>query len=188
MNAGCDWCSQVWTARQGWPAPPGGARAGLQDLRQLGSKRAARRLLAISSTSFFAIGSLFGSEGSGCRGLLWRRRRSTRCILAFRRLRRIGAQQPVFQGGAVKTANDRLHLVVGGRFNKCEALGFLRFVVADHFDAIGHKIFGGQPLFNIVGGDPGREITKKYGEAHSVDFVTPLWICGTSRGGFRSAI
>jgi hypothetical protein len=61
-------------------------------------------------------------------------------------------------------------------------------VISDHFDGIGHQIFGGQPLLYIVSGDPGREITKKYGEAHSVDFVTPLWICGTSRGGFRSAI
>jgi hypothetical protein len=143
MNAGCDWCSQVWTADQGWPAPPGRARPGLQDLRQLGSKRAARRLLAIPSTTLFAIGTLFGSDGIGGRGLLRRRRRSTRSILAFRRLRRIGAQQPVFQGGAVKTPNDRLHLVIGGRFDKCEALGFLRFVVADHFDAIGHQIFSG---------------------------------------------
>ena len=55
----------------------------------------------------------------------------------------IGAQQPVFQGGAVKTADDGLHLVAGGRFDKCEALGFLRFVVSDHFNGIGHQIFGG---------------------------------------------
>src|ERR1035438_1818183 len=100
---GCDFRSQVWTGNLGWLAPPGQARPGLQDLRQLGSKRAAGRLLAISSTAFLAVGTLFGSDGIGCRGLLLRRRRcSARSILAFRRLggggrseeRRVGAGCP----------------------------------------------------------------------------------------------
>jgi len=45
---------------------------------------------------------------------------------------RVGPQQPVFQRGAIEAANDGLHLVVGRRFDKCEALGFLGFVVSDH--------------------------------------------------------
>ena len=70
MNAGCDWCSQVWTADQGWPVPPGRARPNLQDLRQLGCKRAAGRLFAISPTTLLAVGTLFGSDGIGGGGLL----------------------------------------------------------------------------------------------------------------------
>jgi len=40
--------------------------------------------------------------------------------------------------GAVEAANDRLHLFAGRCFDECEALGFLGFVVSDHFDGIGH--------------------------------------------------
>ena len=168
--------------------PPGQARPGLQDLRQFGSECAAGRLLAIPSAALLAVGTLSVRLALGAAaGLLLRRRRSAGSILAFRRLRGIGAQQAIFEGCAVEAANDRLHLIAGGRFDKSEALGFLRFVVSDHFDGIGDEVFGGQPLLDVVCGDPGREVAKKNGKAHSVDFVTPLWICGTSRGGFRSA-
>ena len=80
MNATCDLRSQVWTLEQRWLAPPGQARPGLQDLRQLGGKRGTGRLLAIPSTAFLAVGTLFGSDGIGCcrDGLLrYRCRRST---------------------------------------------------------------------------------------------------------------
>ena len=73
----CDLCSQVWNTDRGWLALPGQARPSLQDLRQLGSKRTAGRLLAISSTALFAVGTLFGSDGIGCCGRLLRRRRAT---------------------------------------------------------------------------------------------------------------
>ena len=79
----------------------------------------------------------------GAAACCMRRRCSTRSILALRRLRGIRPQQPVFQGCAVKTADDGLHLVARGRFDKCEALGFLRFVVSDHFNGVGDQIFGG---------------------------------------------
>jgi hypothetical protein len=29
-------------------------------------------------------------------------------------------------------------------------------------------------LFDVIGGDPGRKVAKKYGKAHSVDYFTPL--------------
>ena len=77
-------------------------------------------------------------------------------FLALRRLRRVGSQQPVFQRRAVEAADDRLHLIIGGRFDKSEALGFLRFVVSDHFNGVCDKIFSGQPLLDIVGRDPYR--------------------------------
>jgi hypothetical protein len=47
-------------------------------------------------------------------------------------------------------------------------------VVADHLYGIGHQIFGGQPLSDVIGGDPCGKIAKKYGKAHSVDFYSPL--------------
>ena len=46
------------------------------------------------------------------------------------------------------------HFVGGGSFDKREALRFLRFVIADHFDGVGHQIFGGEPLLDVIGGDP----------------------------------
>jgi hypothetical protein len=50
----------------------------------------------------------------------------------------------------------------------------LRFVIADYFDGVGHEIFGGEPLLDIVGCDPRREIAKENGKSHSVDYLTPL--------------
>ena len=51
----------MWNTWQEWLAPPGQARPGLQDLRQLGSKRAAGRLLAISSAALGFIERLVRS-------------------------------------------------------------------------------------------------------------------------------
>ena len=142
----------------------------LQSLCQFGCKRAARGLVAIFSTASSAVGALM-RVWCGCSlrsgGLL---HGTPFFIFTLRRLCGIGAQQSIFEGCAVKPANDGLHLVGGRCLDKSEALGFLRFVVADHLYGIGHEIFGGQPLLNVIGGDPGREIAKKYGEAHSVSF------------------
>src|SRR6476469_2752846 len=102
------------------------------------------------------------------------RRSSPRRVLALRRLCRARAQPPVFEGRTVEPADDRLHFVSGGSLDKCEALGFLRFVIADHFHSVGHKIYGGQPLLNVVCSDPGGKVAKKNGKAHSVDSFTPL--------------
>jgi len=44
---------------------------------------------------------------------------------------------------AVEAADNCLHLVARGRLYKSEALGFLRLVVADHLNSVGHQIFGG---------------------------------------------
>ena len=40
---------------------------------------------------------------------------------------------------------------------------------ATDLHGIGDQVFGGQPLFDVIGGDPGREIAKKNGKTHSVD-------------------
>jgi hypothetical protein len=147
----------------------------LQNLRQLGCKRAPGRLLPV-----FAAATPLAVRALHARAI-GRRRLLHRCcllrtayILALWGLGWIGAQKPVFERGAVKAADDRLHLFGSRRFDKCETLRFLRFVIADHFDGVGHKIFRGEPLFDIVGCHPRREIAKKNGKSHSVDYLTPL--------------
>ena len=59
----------------------------------------------------------------------------------FRWLSRVCPQDFVLEGSTVEAANDRLHLVSGWRFHKCESLGFLRFVVSNYFDRIRDQIF-----------------------------------------------
>ncbi len=161
------------------------AAPGLQDFCQFSCKGATGRLLTVLAAAPFAVRALLdtvGIVGCGVCGL-----GSAAGLFAFGRLRRVGAEEPVFQRSAVEPANDGLHLVGGGRFNKSEALGLLSFVVADHLNRIGYEVFGGEPLFDVISGDPGRQIAKKYGEAHSVDLYTPLvgfW--ALQGGGFRS--
>jgi hypothetical protein len=107
-------------------------------------------------------------------------------ILAFGRLGGIGAQKTVFEGCAVKAANDGLHFIRGGSLDKSETFGLLRFVVANDFHGISHEVFRCQPLLNIVGSDPGGEIAKKYSKAHSVDLFTPLFLDWRDvKGGIR---
>ncbi len=155
---------------RGGGAPP--ARAARRGYRTFASS-AANALRGACSRSrpprFLRSGLTDASDIGRCYRL-----RST-AFLALRGLRRIGSQQTIFQRRTIETANDRGHFVGGWRFDKCEALRFLRFVIADHLYGVGHEIFGGQPLFDVIGGDPCGEIAKKYGKAHSVDFLTP-WL------------
>ena len=150
---------------------PSGRRF-LEGLRQFCSKSAAGRLIAIPSATLPAVWPLLGAIddiGIGGGALRWLRLSLPAWSRgALRRLGRIRAQQAIFERRTIETANNGGHFIGGGRFDKSEALGFLRFVVADHFDGVGHEIFGGQPLFNIVGGDPCGEVAKKNGKAHSV--------------------
>ncbi|HYA17723.1 MAG TPA: hypothetical protein VEF06_09670 [Bryobacteraceae bacterium] len=103
----------------------------------------------------------------------------------LRRLRRVCPKNLVFKRGSIEAADDRLHFFLRGRFHKCEALRFLRFVVPNYLDRIRDKIFGRQPLFNVIGGDPDGQIAQKYGKAHSVCCVYSMvgnLFCG-ARGG-----
>jgi len=162
--------SQVWgterrrTVRQSSPAK-------LENLRQFGSECAAGRLFPVAAAAFLAVG--FDNAGSTGIGR-YNRLRST-ALFALRGLRRIGSQQTVFQRRTIETADDGSHFVGGRSFDKREALRFLRFVIADHFDGVGDQIFGGEPLLDVIGCDPRREVAKKDGKAHSVDSVTP-WL------------
>jgi hypothetical protein len=119
---------------------------------------------------------------SGRTGGLHGRRAGVAAILPFRGLGSVGSQKTVFERRAIKAADDSLHFIRSGRFDKSETFRFLCFVIANYFYGIGYKIFGGEPLLNIIGSDPGGEIAKKHGKAHSVGLFTPLvWIGGTSR-------
>ncbi len=148
----------------------------LQYFRQFGGKGATRRLLFIppASAAIRPLLLLLQQRSAVRRGCGSGRLRSTRIRLSLGRLGRVGSQEAVFQRCPVEPANNGLHFVGRGRFHEGEALGFLSFVVSDHFNGIGYEIFRGQPLLDVIGGDPSRKVAKKYGEAHSVDYLTPL--------------
>lgn len=73
---------------------------------------------------------------------------------AFGRLCRVGPQDFILERSTVEAANDRLHLVSGWRLDKRKSFGFLRLVIPDYFNRVRDKVFGGQPLFNVVRSDP----------------------------------
>ena len=91
--------------------------------------------------------------------------RSTRSGL--RRLRRIRPQHAILQRSAVESSNDRAHLLRIRRVDKREALGLLRFGVANHFNRVRDQAFGCQPAPDIVRSHPGGQIAQKYGKTHS---------------------
>jgi hypothetical protein len=43
-------------------------------------------------------------------------------------------------------------------FHEREAFRLLRLVVPDDLNRIRYEIFGGEPLFNVIGRDPDRQI------------------------------
>ena len=90
---------------------------------------------------------------------------------ALGRLGRVRAKNLVFERSSVETADDGLHFVRGRRFHERESLGFLRFVIPDNLNRIGDEVFRGEPLFNVVGGDPSGQIAQKDSKAHSVACV-----------------
>jgi hypothetical protein len=134
----------------------------LEDLGQFGGKSALWFLFALSAAAAFrwpaiaeAVGSLHwrslfrsGGRADGTRGFVDRDRS------AFGGLCRVGSKNFVFQRGSVETADNRLHLVRSRSLDKRKSLGFLRLVVPDNFDRIRDKVFGREPLLNIVRGDP----------------------------------
>ena len=156
------------------------ARRTLQNLCQFRRKSATGRLFTIPGAAAFPavrtlllwgllllLGLLLRPIGTGSRGGGWLLL-SSRRLFALRRLSRVGPQQAVFERRAIETADDGGHFIGCGRFYEGETLRLLCFVIADHLYGIGHKIFGGQPLLNIVGGDPRREVAKKNGKAQVI--------------------
>jgi hypothetical protein len=83
-------------------------------------------------------------------------------------LRRIGAEQAVFQGRAIKPADNRVHLLRVGSIDESEALGLLRFGIADHFNCVRNQIFGGEPSSDIVRGHPNGQVAQENGKTHSM--------------------
>ena len=145
MEVRCALVSQVWRGILEEPTAPEPvpARVELQCFREFVCKSAAGGLLAITSGTAAPIGALCAAllrtRCAACGGGLMGR--PARRIFALGRLRGIRAQEAIFERGAIEAANDGLHLVAGGRLDECEALRFLGFVVSDHFDGIGDKIF-----------------------------------------------
>ena len=87
-----------------------------------------------------------GSTGTGVSTTLTTRTSGTARgpCLGFRpgRLSGIRAQKPLLQGSAVKAPDDRIHFIGVWRLDKREALGLLRFRVADHFNRVRDQVFG----------------------------------------------
>lgn len=131
-----------------------GSAAGLKNFCQLGCE-SARRLLRLI---------LFGGSLASTRAMLFAIRRGAICrgldnrllTLSFKlcRLGRIRPQQLVFERGPVEPADNGLHLVRCRCLDKSEALRFLRFMIADHFNRIRNEVVCAEPSLNVVGGDP----------------------------------
>ena len=80
-----------------------------------------------------------------------------RRTLRLRRLRGIGPQQAIFQRCAIESADDRVHFVRVRRFDEREALGLLRFRIADHFNRVRDQVLGAsQPLISSAVTQAGR--------------------------------
>ena len=88
-------------------------------------------------------------------------------VLGLGRLGGIGAEQTVFEGSAIEAADDRVHFFCVGGIDESEAFGFLSFGITDDLDGVGHQTFGSEPGPDIVRGHPDREVSEKYGKAHS---------------------
>jgi hypothetical protein len=88
-------------------------------------------------------------------------------------LSRIGPKQAILQRSAVKPSNDGVHLLGIGRFDEREALGLLRFGVADDFNCVRDQVFGCEPSLDIVRSDPGGQIAQEDGKTHSVIVSSP---------------
>jgi hypothetical protein len=99
---------------------------------------------------------------------------STRLTLGLGRLRGIGAEQAIFQGRPVETANDRVHFLGIWRIDKREALGLLRFGIADDLNCVRNEVFGAQPTPDIVRSNPSGQIAQEDGKAHSVIFFNSI--------------
>jgi hypothetical protein len=95
---------------------------------------------------------------------------------------RIGAEQAILQRRAIETADNRVHLFRVGGIDESEALGFLRFRIADHFNRVRNQIFGGEPALNIVRGHPNRQVAQENGETHS------LVVFDSMEGDFASKV
>ena len=68
--------------------------------------------------------------------------RTAGSALGAGRLRGVGAKEPILQRRPVEPADDGIHLIGVRRVNKREALGLLRFRVADDFDCVRDQVFG----------------------------------------------
>ena len=95
----------------------------------------------------------------------------------------IGAQQAILQGSPVEAPNDRIHFLGIRCIDKREALGLLRFGIADYFNCVRDQVLGSEPALDIVRGYPSGQIAQEYGKTHSVIVFNSVG-GGVLRGGF----
>jgi hypothetical protein len=103
-------------------------------------------------------------------------------------LRRISPQQPVFERCAIEAPDDGVHLFGVRGVDESEALRFLCFGVANHFDCVGYQGFGTEPALDIVRCDPDGQISKKDGKTHSGVIFNSMGRGFASRSFHRSIL
>lgn len=101
-----------------------------------GMRRRVRSVRPLMSAVARALGRSMG------RAVRTRRERRTRLPFRLRRLRRIRAQQTIFERCTIEAADDGVHLLRIRRIDERESLGFLRFGIADHFNGVRDQVFG----------------------------------------------
>jgi hypothetical protein len=123
----------------------------LENFSQFGCESALGFVIALPASATIGPGTLLRFRSRSrhrARGAtLWRGG-------SLGRLRRVCTKNLIFEGGSVETPDNGLHFVRCGCFHESESLGFLRFVIPDDLNRIRDKVFGGEPLFNVVGRDP----------------------------------
>ena len=82
--------------------------------------------------------------------------RSSRRGFAFGWLGRVRTKELAFKGCAIEPADNGLHFFLCWCIDERESFGFLRLMIANDFDRVGHEVFCGQPSLDVVGGHPHR--------------------------------
>jgi hypothetical protein len=121
-----------------------------------------------------------------CSGSIHRTARSSSRTLRFRRLRLIGAQQPVFEWSAVETADDGVHFFRVRSVDECEPLRFLRLGISNHFHVVVYEVFCVKPGLDIVLGNPDGQISEENCEAHSSESLLRFRGFGKTASRMRS--
>jgi len=125
----------------------------LKNLRQFGCESALGFVIALPSSATIGPIALFRSR-SRSRSRHRACGATLRCGGSLGRLRRVCPKNFIFERGSIETPDNCLHFVRCGCFHEREAFGLLRFVIPDDLNRIRDKVFGGEPLFNVVCRDP----------------------------------
>src|SRR5258707_976860 len=67
-----------------------------------------------------------------------------------------------------------------------EALGLLRFGIADYFNCVRDQVLGSEPALDIVRGYPSGQIAQEDGKTHSVIVQLRWWGCASRRFSMKA--